>query len=346
MTPAIVTETSNIRDHIQAGKDGPMEEKKTAEILTEVTEEMEEQAAPAPEAEEPPAVPEAEGEEAAETVETGLPEDAGTGAEEGPVRDPDTARADYFDSLSEEDRIIYLKLQRAKRARKLRMRRRRQLVSLIVIALLVFAGYKGYKVVRAFVQEKMAERAAYEKMMVAGDETTDGDNELVKLAVREIGNEGGEKYWKWWGFESQINWGSVFIAWLGAHVDDSIGRYVPQYANVEYFVEDFKASERWLEPGRAPLPGYLIFFDFADPKTGERDGIADHTGLVTGTKDKRVFTIEGNVGYAEHGEGRDAGDVFESDWKGDVRRKGYDVDDPDILGYGVVGEFPVYDEDL
>ena len=56
--------------------------------------------------------------------------------------------------------------------------------------------------------------------------------------------------------------------------------------------------------------GDIIFFDW------EKDGIADHTGIVEKTENEKIYTIEGNA-------------------KGDCcKRNEYNVNSRVILGYG------------
>lgn len=62
--------------------------------------------------------------------------------------------------------------------------------------------------------------------------------------------------------------------------------------------------------------GDIIFFDWIEEDTGERNGVADHTGIVEKVENGQVLTIEGNSDDS-------------------CRLKSYSVDSLDILGYGI-----------
>ena len=40
-----------------------------------------------------------------------------------------------------------------------------------------------------------------------------GSDELVTLALSQIGNEGGEKYWSWAGRDTRCPWCALFVSW-------------------------------------------------------------------------------------------------------------------------------------
>ena len=264
-----------------------------------------------------------------------------------------------YDSLSPEDREIYERIRaRREAARAAKIRRGKILrysIAALLLLVIVLVSVNMAKKAAAKAEEerriKAEEEAKLQAMLVAGNAETDGDNELVKVAVKELGNEGGEKYWKWWGFDYRVDWCAIFVSWAGTQCSAEIADQVPAFTYVVDGSDIYKSWDRWLEGGKAPLPGYIIFFDRVDKATGKGDGNPDHVGIVTGVYDdgenRRVFTVEGNAGYSEHGAVNDDGSVDDNtDWTGDVRRRGYDIDDPNIMGYGVIGEFPVYDEDL
>ena len=39
------------------------------------------------------------------------------------------------------------------------------------------------------------------------------NNALVAIAQSQIGNEGGETYWRWYGFDSHVDWCAIFVSW-------------------------------------------------------------------------------------------------------------------------------------
>ena len=42
--------------------------------------------------------------------------------------------------------------------------------------------------------------------------STAGNSDIVKVAKKEIGNVGGEKYWRWFGFDSHVHWCACFVS--------------------------------------------------------------------------------------------------------------------------------------
>lgn len=113
------------------------------------------------------------------------------------------------------------------------------------------------------------------------------DGSLLKqTAVSELGNDGGEKYWKWYGFDRPTDWCACFVSWcLDKCYDEP-----PKFASCSQFLRWFKENRRLYSPNTDPMPGMIIFFDW------DGDRSADHMGIVDGASDGDVFVIEGNSG--------------------------------------------------
>ena len=49
----------------------------------------------------------------------------------------------------------------------------------------------------------------------AGDCLPDflGKGQLVTIAKSQLGNEGGQKFWSWYGFDSREEWCACFVSW-------------------------------------------------------------------------------------------------------------------------------------
>ena len=43
--------------------------------------------------------------------------------------------------------------------------------------------------------------------------TGEGSTDMVMVAVSQIGNEGGELYWRWYGFSAHVDWCAAFVSW-------------------------------------------------------------------------------------------------------------------------------------
>ena len=137
-----------------------------------------------------------------------------------------------------------------------------------------------------------------------------GDTAIVKVAQAQLGNVGGNKFWKWYGFSSHVHWCACFVSWCGDQCGYIKAGIIPKYAVCGTGANWFKERHRWANRGYAPKPGDIIFFDF------DHDGVMDHTGIVESCDGKTVTTIEGNSGNA-------------------CRRQSYVRGSSQIAGYGV-----------
>ncbi len=139
-----------------------------------------------------------------------------------------------------------------------------------------------------------------------------GDTAIVKVAEAQLGNVGGDKFWKWMGFTGRVEWCACFVSWCADQCGYIKEGIIPKYAVCGDGANWFKTHHRWASAGYSPKPGDIIFFDF------ERDGKIDHTGIVESCDGKTLTTIEGNVS-----------DV--------CRRLTHSVGSRQIAGYGVPG---------
>ena len=119
-----------------------------------------------------------------------------------------------------------------------------------------------------------------------------GDGEIVSVALSQVGNEGGEPYWRYMGFTSRVDWCACFVSWCGNECGYIESGVMPNFSWCEYGVNWFKERDRWLPPGSTPAPGDIIFFDW------NNNGEPDHVGIVERVEDGYVYTIEGNSGDA------------------------------------------------
>ena len=69
---------------------------------------------------------------------------------------------------------------------------------------------------------------------------------LVAIAQSQLGNEGGKTYWRWYGFDSHVDWCAIFVSWC------------------------------------ADQAGMIIFFDWEDDGASEHTGIVEkyEDGLI------------------------------------------------------------------
>lgn len=136
-----------------------------------------------------------------------------------------------------------------------------------------------------------------------------GNQNIVDIALTQVGNIGGEPYWSWYGFTSRVEWCATFVSW----VLNQAGYNEPKYAscNAQGVVYFYNAG-RWADKGYEHITaGDVIFFDW------NGDGKAQHTGIVIGRDEERVYTVEGN-----------SNDV--------CKIKDYSLNSSVILGYGLM----------
>ena len=117
-----------------------------------------------------------------------------------------------------------------------------------------------------------------------------GNNAIVEVARAELGNTGGEKYWKWYGFRSRVDWCAIFCSWCADQCGYIESGTLPKFSIVGDGENWFKNRHRWAGKGYSPRPGDFIFFDY------ERDGVLDHVGIVENCDGEAITTIEGNSG--------------------------------------------------
>ncbi len=133
--------------------------------------------------------------------------------------------------------------------------------------------------------------------------------DIVSVALSQVGNVGGEPYWRWYGFDSRVEWCACFVSWC-ANESGCLGTAVPKFSRCTDGVAWFKGQNRWRNSRYLPQPGDIIFFDW------NQDMVPDHVGIVEKVEGGVIYTIEGNS----------AGDR--------CRQNRYAVGSPLIFGYG------------
>ena len=56
------------------------------------------------------------------------------------------------------------------------------------------------------------------------------NSEIVLVAKAQIGNEGGDKFWKWYGFEEHVHWCACYVSWCAnecGYIDKGI---IPKFS--------------------------------------------------------------------------------------------------------------------
>lgn len=126
--------------------------------------------------------------------------------------------------------------------------------------------------------------------------TSGEDNQIVAVALSQVGNVGGRPYWSWYGFNSRVEWCACFVSWCANECGYIETGIIPKYASCVNGVQWFKDRGQWLDGSDEPLPGMIIFYDCdKHGQLGQQDGRADHTGIVWKVENGYVYTIEGNL---------------------------------------------------
>ena len=117
---------------------------------------------------------------------------------------------------------------------------------------------------------------------------------IVEVAASQIGNVGGEPYWRWYGFTERVGWCACFVSWCANECGYIDAGTFPRFSGPEWGVYWFKQHGQWAGRNITPAPGMIIFYDWDDPETGGQDGVTDHVGIVSHVEDGTIYTIEGN----------------------------------------------------
>ena len=124
------------------------------------------------------------------------------------------------------------------------------------------------------------------------------NSQIVLVAKAQIGNEGGDKFWKWYGFENHVEWCACFVSWCANECNYIDKGIIPKFAVCTDGINWFKERNQWNDRGDSyyPIVGDIIFFDWYD-ENGKQDGNCDHVGIVTRTDipNRNIYTIEGNT---------------------------------------------------
>lgn len=144
------------------------------------------------------------------------------------------------------------------------------------------------------------------------------DDQIVAVALSQVGNVGGEPYWSWYGFGSRVEWCACFVSWCAnecGYIDTGV---IPKFAGCVNGVQWFRERGQWADNAMEPSPGMIIFFDWDNRGgSGSQDGAADHAGIVQKVENGIIYAVEGNSGNL-------------------CRVNRYPVGQYEIMGYGIL----------
>lgn len=163
---------------------------------------------------------------------------------------------------------------------------------------------------------KLPVNAVYENTYTnVGDQVED----LIQVAETQLGYspESAAKYNLWNGMVANsynYAWCHTFVSWCADQA--GIGtEIIPKTESVTAGVGFFDKNKRWLKSESqggdyVPRRGDIVYFS----RTGNIENVT-HVGIVTGTEDHTLYTVEGNVSNL-------------------VLERSYDLSSSNILGYG------------
>lgn len=140
--------------------------------------------------------------------------------------------------------------------------------------------------------------------------TSGGNQAIVEVALTQLGNEGGQPYWSWYGFDGRVEWCACFVSWCSEQCGYLESGIIPKFSLCSDGVNWFKGRGQWQDKNYEPQAGDLIFFDWGN------DGSIDHVGIVEKCENGTVYTVEGNSGDA-------------------CKQQSYPVGSSSIYGYGL-----------
>lgn len=139
--------------------------------------------------------------------------------------------------------------------------------------------------------------------------TSGGNQAIVEVALTQLGNEGGQPYWSWYGFNGRVEWCACFASWCADQCGYLESGIIPKFSLCSDGVNWFKGKGQWQDKNYEPQAGDLIFFDWGS------NGSIDHVGIVEKCENGTVYTVEGNSGDA-------------------CKQQSYPVGSSSIYGYG------------
>lgn len=81
------------------------------------------------------------------------------------------------------------------------------------------------------------------------------DDQIVSVALSQVGNVGGQPYWSWYGFNSRVEWCACFVSWCAnecGYIDTGV---IPKFAGCVNGAQWFKDRGQWSDSSHEPSAG-------------------------------------------------------------------------------------------
>lgn len=82
---------------------------------------------------------------------------------------------------------------------------------------------------------------------------------MQTVSGSQLGNEGGQKFWSWWGFTQREEWCACFVSWCAEQAGLLQNGAVPRFSYCPDGVDWFQAQGKWQAAGSIPTAGSIIF---------------------------------------------------------------------------------------
>lgn len=110
---------------------------------------------------------------------------------------------------------------------------------------------------------------------------------LALTAYMELGNDGGYKYWSWWGYAERVEWCCIFVSWCADQNGYLEAGIMPRQQGVAHWATGYPwyyshGETITATPDVIPQPGWVAFFG------------RGHTGIVYACDGVNAYLVEGN----------------------------------------------------
>ena len=87
----------------------------------------------------------------------------------------------------------------------------------------------------------------FQRRIVAG--LFGGNGQIVSVALTQLGNEGGQKFWSWYGFDSHVAWCACFASWCGDQAGLIKSGKMPKFSLCDDGIAWFQSKGKWKSRG-------------------------------------------------------------------------------------------------
>ena len=99
---------------------------------------------------------------------------------------------------------------------------------------------------------------------------------LVSVASSQIGVSDGEKYWRWCGFDHEVDWCACFVSWCAGQCQ----RWIPSYTLPAPNLNNGSGAGTGFTAQTSPSSRYGRFFD------NDGNSRPDHMGILSSYSDE------------------------------------------------------------